>query len=47
MVTHNLFCMVETIVLQGIFMQIFKKLTSLFFFVVTHLNATVKFWALL
>ena len=30
MVTHNLFCMVETNVLQGIFMQIFKKLTSLF-----------------
>ena len=38
MVTHNLFCMVETNVLQGIFMQIFKKLTSLLFFVVTHLN---------
>ena len=32
MVTHNLFCMVETNVLQGIFMQIFKKLTSLLFF---------------
>ena len=32
MVTDNLFCMVETNVLQGIFMQIFKKLTSLLFF---------------
>ena len=32
MVTHNLFCIDETNVLQGIFMQIFKKFTSLLFF---------------
>ena len=38
MVTPHLLCMDETNVLPGIFLEIFKKMTSLLFFVVTHLN---------
>ena len=41
MVTHHLLGMDETHVLPEIFLEIFKKMTSLlFFFVVTHLNCS-------